>query len=98
MLEAALEEIERRAGVLAHRPGRVGAGAVGFGTPAKWSTRVAAGEETRAPRVARVQADELRLVGAGARPSAGAGQPDDLVAALLEEIRGPRAEEAESRR
>ena len=89
VLEAALEEVQRRAGVLAHGPRRVGGCAlVGFGHAREMEDAAAAREQRARLGVAGVHAKELRLVRGGARAPVGPCQPDDLVAALLEEVRG----------
>ena len=90
VLEAALEEVERRAGVLADRPRRM-PGATAPGRDAREvEDGVAAGEELARGGVADVDLGRPRGPPLGAaRPR----EPDDLVPIGLEEPADPRAEE-----
>ncbi len=84
VLQAALEEVQRRAGVLANGAGGIGARARGIRDAGEVKDRVGAREQLACSRVSRI--DPNRLRGSGALGAAGPGNPDDLVPAGLEEL------------
>ena len=94
MLGAALQEVEGRAGVLAHRPRRVTQRAGRVGNAAEVEHGVGAGHELADRGIAGVHQLRAHLLERGPAPAPGPRDGDDLVAPVSQQRRQPRAEEA----
>jgi hypothetical protein len=84
VLQARVEQVERRPGILANRSRGVLARPGGIRNPGEVEDGVAAGHELAGFRPAGVHANDLELGRGGARGAPGSRHGHDVVAALRE--------------